>query len=254
MKKGIVCLVLCLVVAFGFVACSGGGGSSSSSAGGNTNTGNGSGSSNNGSSTDTTAPSVPTNLLATAVTSSSISLSWTASTDDVGVTGYNILRNGAKISTSATSLFSDSGLSSSTTYTYAVSAYDAAGNTTGLSLAVAASTSAVLVSLDISAIPSPVTGIRAIPTHQFTATAQYADGTSHDITATCSWSLVPVSSATGTISASGLFTASPQTVSCPPCLPPYTFCNDPCDFYLGLVLIEWVKMSLKSHKTRSTYG
>ncbi|MDQ5922811.1 MAG: Beta helix protein, partial [Patescibacteria group bacterium] len=51
---------------------------------------------------DTTAPTVPTNLAGTATSSSQINLSWTASTDAVGVTGYKIYRNGTQIATSTT--------------------------------------------------------------------------------------------------------------------------------------------------------
>ncbi|MGB6496515.1 MAG: Ig-like domain-containing protein, partial [Candidatus Acidiferrum sp.] len=92
--------------------------------------------------TDTTPPSVPTGLTATAVSSSQINLSWTASTDNVGVTGYNVYRNGSKIGTSTTTSYSDSGLTASTSYTYTVSAYDAAGNTSAQSAGASATTQA----------------------------------------------------------------------------------------------------------------
>lgn len=75
--------------------------------------------------TDTTAPSVPTNLTAIPVSSSQINLSWTASTDNIGVTGYRIYRNGTQIATSPTNSYSNTSLSASTAYSYAVSAYDA---------------------------------------------------------------------------------------------------------------------------------
>jgi len=91
---------------------------------------------------DTTPPSVPTGLSATAISSSQINLSWTASTDNVGVTGYNIFRGGSKIATSASSSFQDAGLSASTSYTYNVSAFDAAGNTSAQSAAASATTQA----------------------------------------------------------------------------------------------------------------
>lgn len=96
-------------------------------------------------STDTTAPSAPTSLSASAVSSSQISLSWTASTDTVGVTGYKIYRGGTQIateaatSTSATT-YSDTGLQASTAYTYTVAAYDAAGNTSAQSASASATT------------------------------------------------------------------------------------------------------------------
>ena len=80
------------------------------------------------SSAGTTEPSVPTNLSATAVSSSQINLIWTASTDKVGVTEYKIYREGTQIGTSTTNIYSDSGLSAGTTYSYTVAAVDAKGN------------------------------------------------------------------------------------------------------------------------------
>jgi hypothetical protein len=77
---------------------------------------------------DTAAPSVPAGLVAGTVTAGSVPLSWSASTDDVGVTGYQILRDGTQIGTSGTTNFTDSSVASSTTYSYTVKAYDAAGN------------------------------------------------------------------------------------------------------------------------------
>ena len=77
---------------------------------------------------DTTPPSTPAGLTATAVSSSQINLSWTASTDNVGVTGYKIFRDGVQVGTSATNSFSNTGLAASTVYSYTVSANDAAGN------------------------------------------------------------------------------------------------------------------------------
>ena len=73
-------------------------------------------------------PSPPTGLTATATSSSSVNLSWTASTDNVGVTGYNILRDGVQIGTSTTTSYTDSTVASNTSYIYTVVAYDAAGN------------------------------------------------------------------------------------------------------------------------------
>jgi hypothetical protein len=95
-----------------------------------------------GAALDTQAPSVPTGLTATAVSSSQIDLSWTASTDDVGVTGYRIYRGGVEIATSTTTSHSNTGLSASTTYTYTVAAYDAAGNQSAQSASASATTQA----------------------------------------------------------------------------------------------------------------
>ena len=60
---------------------------------------------------DTVPPSTPTGLTATAVSATQINLSWNPSTDNVGVTGYQIFRNGTQVGTSTTTTFSDTGLS-----------------------------------------------------------------------------------------------------------------------------------------------
>ncbi|HUQ55875.1 cellulase family glycosylhydrolase [Lentzea sp.] len=78
---------------------------------------------------DTTAPSAPGNLRATGTTSSSISLAWNASTDNVGVTGY-VLSNGQ---TTTGTTHTVTGLTPDTAYTFTVQARDAAGNLSGAS-------------------------------------------------------------------------------------------------------------------------
>lgn len=82
-----------------------------------------------GTSADTTAPSVPDNLHSTGSTVSSVTLAWNASTDDVGVSGYHIYRDGNLVATTAATTYTDTGLTVSTNYTYTISAYDAANNT-----------------------------------------------------------------------------------------------------------------------------
>jgi chitodextrinase len=82
---------------------------------------------------DTIAPTVPTDLTATATGAGRVDLSWAPSTDDVGVTGYNIFRNGAQVGSSTTPSFADSTALPQTSYSYAVSAFDASGNTSALS-------------------------------------------------------------------------------------------------------------------------
>ncbi len=89
---------------------------------------------------DTQAPSVPANLSASAVSSSQINLSWSASTDNVGVTGYALYRNGALLKNVTGTSTSDTGLAASTSYSYFVRARDAAGNTSGSSATVTATT------------------------------------------------------------------------------------------------------------------
>ncbi len=106
---------------------------------------------------DTTPPSVPANLTGAIVSSSQINLAWTASTDNVGVTGYKIFRNGTQVGTSATNSYSDTGLAASTDYSYTVSAYDAAGNNS------AQSASASVITLGSTA-PSIAIGSRVTTT------------------------------------------------------------------------------------------
>lgn len=77
---------------------------------------------------DTTAPTAPGNLTVTAKTSSSVTLSWSASTDDVGVSGYEVF-NGSNVAAAVTGTTATiSGLQANTTYTFTVKAKDAAGN------------------------------------------------------------------------------------------------------------------------------
>ena len=82
---------------------------------------------------DVTPPAVPANVTGTAVSLSEIDLSWTASTDNVAVTGYRVFRNGALMGTSTATFFANGALSPGTPSTYTVAAFDAAGNTSALS-------------------------------------------------------------------------------------------------------------------------
>ncbi|TMH77255.1 MAG: fibronectin type III domain-containing protein, partial [Betaproteobacteria bacterium] len=77
---------------------------------------------------DTTPPTTPTGLTAAAVGLTGANLSWSASTDNVAVTGYIVRRNGVQVATPTTTSFADTGLSAATTYSYTVAARDAAGN------------------------------------------------------------------------------------------------------------------------------
>ena len=99
---------------------------------------------------DTQAPTAPSNLTATAVSATQINLSWTASTDNVGVTGYLVERcqgasctTFAQIGTSAVTTYSDTALTASTSYSYRVRATDAASNLSAYSNVASATTSGV---------------------------------------------------------------------------------------------------------------
>jgi len=98
---------------------------------------------------DTTPPTAPTGVSATVVASSQINLAWTASTDNVGVTGYLVERcsgtgctNFVQIASPTTTSYSDTTLSASTPYSYRVRATDAAHNLSGYSSIVSGTTSA----------------------------------------------------------------------------------------------------------------
>ncbi|WP_083957779.1 cellulase family glycosylhydrolase [Herbidospora mongoliensis] len=89
---------------------------------------------------DTTAPSVPGSLRSTGANATSVSLAWNASTDNVAVTGYEVLRNGTQVATATGTTHTDTGLTASTSYQYTVRARDAAGNRSATSSAITVQT------------------------------------------------------------------------------------------------------------------
>jgi len=105
-------------------------------------------------SVDTTPPSTPTGLTGAAAGSTGVNLSWSASTDNVGVTGYIVRRNGVQVATPATTSFADTGLSAATTYSYTVAARDAAGN-------ISANSASVSVTLADTTAPTTPIGLTA---------------------------------------------------------------------------------------------
>jgi hypothetical protein len=101
---------------------------------------------------DTTPPSAPTNLTARAVSGNQVDLSWGASTDNVGVSGYKIFRDGSQIATATSPSYSDTSAQPNTTYQYYVVAYDSANNDSGASNTVSVTT------------PAPATVLTFTPT------------------------------------------------------------------------------------------
>jgi fibronectin type 3 domain-containing protein len=89
-----------------------------------------------------TGPTTPSNLTATAASSSQINLSWGASTESSYNGGfyYHIYRNGSQVDIVTSTSWSSTGLSASTTYSYYVEAYDTYGNASGLSNTATATT------------------------------------------------------------------------------------------------------------------
>jgi chitodextrinase len=89
---------------------------------------------------DSQAPTTPTGLNSSNLTQSGFRLNWTASTDNVGVTGYYVYQNGTQIATVTTNTATITGLKASTSYIMTVRARDAAGNTSPVSTALTVTT------------------------------------------------------------------------------------------------------------------
>lgn len=121
---------------------------------------------------DTTPPSVPAGLAGTAVSATQINLTWSASTDSVGVKGYYVYLNDVALGTTATTSFQHTGLTAGTTYNYRVSAYDAVPNHSAWTAA------PVSVTTKTQAQPGTVQFFATFPTAPYrTATG---DGVSND--------------------------------------------------------------------------
>src|SRR5215211_1234746 len=89
---------------------------------------------------DVEPPTAPTNVAATAFSSTRVDLSWAASADNVGVDHYEVYRDGNSVGTTPATSYSDTGLTAGTTYTYTVKAVDAAGNSSPQSAPASATT------------------------------------------------------------------------------------------------------------------
>ncbi|WP_425331861.1 cellulase family glycosylhydrolase [Paenibacillus sonchi] len=146
---------------------------------------------------DNQPPTTPSNLSATSPTYSTVALTWTGSTDNVGVAGYNIYQNGTLVHISPTTNYTVTGLKASTTYAFTVKAVDAAGNLSAASNAVSIKTSD---SSDKTAptAPAGLVVVPAITTANLTWTAStdnigvagyniYVDGVLQGTSATTSY-------------------------------------------------------------------
>jgi hypothetical protein len=100
---------------------------------------------------DNLSPTTPKNLVATASGSNQVDLSWTASKDDVGVSGYKVFRDGTQIGTTSATTYTDTTVSPSTSYTYTVEAFDVGNNVSGQSTPATVTTPA----------GSPISNLRA---------------------------------------------------------------------------------------------
>src|SRR5207253_2039043 len=73
----------------------------------------------------------PANLHATGATATTVGLAWSASSDDVGVAGYTVYRGGVSVGSTGATSFAVAGLACGTSYSFAVDAFDAAGDRSG---------------------------------------------------------------------------------------------------------------------------
>jgi chitodextrinase len=125
---------------------------------------------------DTQPPSVPSNLSVTAAGSTNINVTWTASTDNVGVTGYRVERSQGtgsttytQVGTPSTASFNDVGLLPSTVYNYRVRATDAIGNLSGYSTVATATTANPPPDQIAPSVPSGVSAL-TVSSNQITVT------------------------------------------------------------------------------------
>ena len=106
---------------------------------------------------DDEVPTTPTNLVASGTTDIQTTLSWNASTDNIGVTGYDVLQDGEVIATSSETTYIVTGLAPETTYAFSVIAKDAAGNQSEASNAVNVTTLETFVDTEAPTVPSNLT-------------------------------------------------------------------------------------------------
>ncbi len=111
--------------------------------------------------TDTQAPTAPSGVAVSSKTTTTVTLSWTASTDNVSVASYDVYRNGALAGSSTSNSYKDTGLSPNTSYTYTITARDAAGNVS------AASDPVTIATLASGSAEDPPTVPGGLPSNPF---------------------------------------------------------------------------------------
>ncbi len=107
---------------------------------------------------DNISPTAPTSLTVVDLTSSQVTLVWGASTDNIGVVGYRVLRNGLQIADITTLSFGDATVVPSTTYQYQIVAYDLAGNVSAPSNTLSVTVPAIITTGSISGTVFSSTG------------------------------------------------------------------------------------------------
>ena len=152
---------------------------------------------------DTSPPSVPGGVSGAATSTTAATLSWSPSTDDSGVVGYDVFRNGAVVASVAGSIttYSDTGLSPATTYQYSVSARDAAGNSSGPSPTVSVATPASADSFSVAVSPGAI------------AVSAGSLGSTTVTTAVVSASAIPLTLTASGMPAGALLSFSPPSIT-----------------------------------------
>jgi len=123
-------------------------------------------------SADRIPPSTPTNLAVLSTTSNSVSMNWTASTDNLEVAGYNIFQGSSLVASTPGTVATVTGLAASSTFTFSVQAVDEAGNVSGKSNTVTATTQAGGGTGHLPGIAAPFVDIGAFPTPNLTQIAE----------------------------------------------------------------------------------
>ncbi|WP_082926972.1 glycosyl hydrolase family 18 protein [Paenibacillus tuaregi] len=106
---------------------------------------------------DTTAPTIPSNLISPSQSSNSITLKWDPSQDNVGVTGYDIYQGNTRLTRTTGTTYTVNGLTPQTSYTFTVKAADAAGNISAASTPLTVSTKAPSADAQAPSAPANLT-------------------------------------------------------------------------------------------------
>jgi chitodextrinase len=161
--------------------------------------------------TDTTAPSIPANLSVNSVTTTAVSLSWSASTDLSGISGYKVYRNGTFLAQTSSTAYTSFGLTPATAYSFTVSAVDSSNNESAQSAPQSATTNSVgQSSLTISSGPASSNLNTTSASISWTTSAISTNSITYDLTtAYDSTATNPLTSATHAVSLTNL---QPNTV------------------------------------------
>jgi len=131
---------------------------------------------------DTTPPTTPTGLVASNITDKSVTLSWSPSTDNLLVSGYNIYRDGQRLTTTSNTSYTDSSLSSNTQYSYTISAIDSSNNESPQSASTAITTQDVAFNITSYSVTSKTNSsatVGVVLTKSGTVTINYGTNSSN---------------------------------------------------------------------------